>query len=92
MSEQSRNPLISDFPEDTLSHASAVLHFLSKVQFNEMVNAEKEDNFGLSLVLDTVRAAVDDASNLVSSKKSRRNCHERHHKYNGQGGSRKRLG
>ena len=38
------------------------LSFLSKVRFNEMDNIEETGNFGLSLILDTVHGAVDEAT------------------------------
>ena len=71
MIKQSKNPLICDQPEDTLGNASAVLFFLSSIKFDEIDSIDEDDDFGLSLVLDTVRVAVDDAAKLITKKKTK---------------------
>lgn len=68
MSKHHINPLIQDQPRDTIEHCRSVLWYLSNLEgdHNTGMAEDEDERFGRSLVLDTIRAALREASEALS--------------------------
>lgn len=62
-----KNYRVSDMPADTLDQASAALYFLSSVDYHA-IDMTARDSFGLSLILLTIKDALDYESDRVIRK------------------------